>query len=400
MSINPKVLPEGFVVGGRYHVGKILGMGGFGITYMVRDEEIQRTCAMKEYFPQEWAVRCMNGTTIEPRDVHKSYLYQHGLDVFVNEAKILYKLRDDRVVVDVFHFFRENNTAYILMEYVRGMNLAQYAKKKEHFSEKELNGIIRQVAHSLSKIHKQGLLHRDISPDNIMISESGEVKLIDFGATRQYAMNETTDMSVLIKPGFAPVEQYSRTGRQGPWTDVYALAATYYYLLTGKKPLSAVDRSAGSKMKSIRQCVPEVQENICRAIEKALEINFSHRTRSMEEFLKDLEMGDGNGEQKMPHLLVRIGGEIRKYRFGAGQSVRIGRADNECDILLRESDISRMHCQVSYDGQSEMFILKDYSLNGTFTEKGLVGKGYSVRLFPGESFYLVSRKNEIVLEVK
>lgn len=400
MSRSPKVLPEGCVVGKRFRVGRILGMGGFGITYLVRDDETGHTCAMKEYFPQEWAVRCMDGINIEPRDVHKSYLYQHGLDVFVNEANILHQLRDDRVVVDVLYFFRENHTAYLLMEYVRGMNLAQYAKQNAHFSQDELNGIICQVARSLSKLHRLGLLHRDISPDNIMISESGDVKLIDFGATRQYAIDETTDLSVLIKPGFAPVEQYSRTGKQGPWTDVYALAATYYFLLTGKKPLSAVDRSAGSRMKSIRQIVPAAREQVCRAIEKALELDYSRRTQSMEEFLKDLEKGGGSGGQRMPHLQVRIGGELHRYRFGPGQYVRIGRAENECDILLRDGDISRVHCKVCYDGQNERFLLEDCSRNGTYTERGLVGKGHSTWLAPGESFYLVSHKNKIVLEVK
>ncbi len=397
MSRNPRALPEGCVVGKRFRVGRVLGSGGFGITYLVQDNEIGGIYAMKEYFPQEWAVRCMDRINIEPVDVHKSYLYRHGLEVFENEANILHKLRDDQVVVDVLCAFRENHTAYFLMEYVRGMNLAQYAKRHASFSQDELKAIVCRVAHSLSKIHSKGLLHRDISPDNIMIGDSGEVKLIDFGATRQYVMNETTEMSVLIKPGFAPMEQYSRTGRQGPWTDVYALAATYYYLLTGKKPLSAVDRSTGGRMKRIRQIVPETQEQVCRAIEKALALDYSHRTQSMEEFLKDLEEDGGRG---MPHMLVCSGGKLHKYRFGAGQIVRIGRAENECDILLGESDISRIHCQVSYDERSGRFLLEDHSLNGTYTERGPVGKGHSAWLVPGEAFYLVSRKNRIVLEVK
>lgn len=383
----------------RFCISRVLGAGGFGITYRAQDKEKQISCAIKEYFPQEWAVRCQNSAAIEPRDVRCSYLYQHGLEVFVNEAKILYELQDDDVVVDVFHFFQENNTAYIVMEYVDGMNLAVYAGKKEQlFPVEELEEIIKKVAGALAKIHKLGLLHRDVSPDNIMIDTSGNVKLIDFGATRQYAFDETTDMSVVVKPGFAPVEQYSRTGRQGPWTDVYALAATYYYLLTGKKPLTAVDRSAGSRMKTIQQIRPEVQNHISRAIEKALALDYSKRTQSMEEFIRDLGVKSRGKEN--PHLIVRRAGEIRKYRFSGERSIRIGRAREECDIWFGESSISRIHCEVEYDSKKRMFIVKDYSANGTYTDKGLVGKGRYVMLSPGESFYLVTKKNCLELEVK
>ena len=126
-------------------------------------------------------------------------------------------MQNDQVVVNVYHFYKENNTAYLLMEYVEGDTLATLAKKRgKPFVEEELQPIIKDIATSLEHIHEHGLLHRDVSPDNIMIDHFGKVKLIDFGATRQYAMDETTDLSVVVKPGFAPVEQYSRTGKQGP----------------------------------------------------------------------------------------------------------------------------------------------------------------------------------------
>ena len=238
-------LRKGHILDQKYSIKKILGIGGFGRTYLAESIWTQENFAIKEYFPNDWAVRSEDGISLRAFDETKRSFYEHGLSVFVNEAKILKNLREDDVVVDVKDFFYENNTGYIVMEYIQGCTLAQYMQKQNSIIPLDMaEVIIISVAKSMSKIHRLGLLHRDISPDNIMLLEDGSIKLIDFGATRQYALNETTDMSVMIKPGFAPMEQYSRTGKQGPWTDVYALAATYYFIVSGKRPLTAVDRCA------------------------------------------------------------------------------------------------------------------------------------------------------------
>lgn len=398
MQRDPRALPEGYILRNRYHVGKVLGVGGFGITYLVEDGKYHRQLAMKEYYPKEWACRGLDGRQLFPRDQSKQGVYQHGLDVFFQEAKILQSLQYDEVVVNVYHFYKENNTAYLLMEYVEGDTLATLAKKRgKPFEEKELQPIIKDIAMSLEHIHEHGLLHRDVSPDNIMIDHSGKVKLIDFGATRQYALDETTDLSVVVKPGFAPVEQYSRTGKQGPWTDVYALAATYYYLLTGKKPLSAVERTTGSKMKTLRQQCPGAGESTNRAIENALKLDYSKRTQSMHDFLNQLGVEYQGGQT--PYIKMQTAGEKRKFRFLSGQKIRIGR-NHGCDICLMQADVSRIHCELFYDQASKQFVVTDCSSNGTYTKMGLIGKGKYVLLRPGDSFYLVFPGNRFDLEVK
>lgn len=398
MQRDPRALLEGYILRSRYRVGKVLGVGGFGITYLVEDEKYHRQLAMKEYYPKEWACRGLDGRQLFPRDQSKLGVYRHGLDVFFQEAKILQSLQNDQVVVNVYHFYKENNTAYLLMEYVEGDTLATLAKKRgKPFVEEELQPIIKDIATSLEHIHEHGLLHRDVSPDNIMIDHSGKAKLIDFGATRQYALDETTDLSVVVKPGFAPVEQYSRTGKQGPWTDVYALAATYYYLLTGKKPLSAVERTTGSKMKTLRQQCPEASENTNRAIENALKLDYSQRTQSMHDFLKQLDAGYQGGQ--IPYIKMQIMGNRRKFRFLSGQRIRIGR-ECDCDICLMQADISRIHCELIYDMKSKQFVVTDCSSNGTYTKLGLIGKGRYAILKPGDSFYLVCPENWFDLEVK
>ena len=286
---------------------------------------------------------------------------------------------------------------------MKGETLVSYMKRqKQPFSIEQANWIVQNVAESLDMIHSFGLLHRDISPDNIMLAASGGVKLIDFGSTRQFVMNEATDMSVLVKPGFAPMEQYSRTGRQGPWTDIYALAATYYYMVTGKKPLTAIDRCAGETLKTLREINPGIPPAISNFISHAMEMDYTKRVRTMREFVEGLRYACRHPDAvvKVPYVLMKAKQQIRKWKFDAEQSIKIGRAKEECDIFVSGREISRIHCEIRYDSRKQLFYIMDYSANGTYTDKGLIGKGRCVELLPGEFFYLVTGENQFYLEVK
>ena len=233
----------------RYLLGRVLGVGGFGITYLAFDPASGRMCALKEYFPRAWAVRDNATNSLMPTTEGQQEVYRHGRDVFINEAKILQGLYANPHVVNVLDFFYDNETAYMVMEYIQGQTINDYMKKKKHtVSIRMANQMLREIGEALEQIHQNMLLHRDISPDNIMITPNGQFKLIDFGATRTYALSNPLSMSIFVKPGFAPIEQYSRTGHQGPWTDIYALCATYYYMVTGEKPPSAPDRQNGIRL--------------------------------------------------------------------------------------------------------------------------------------------------------
>lgn len=404
---SAKALPLGYLLKKQYYIGRILGIGGFGITYLAYDlygSDSRKIWAIKEYYPQEWAVRAEDGILLSPCGWAVEKVYRHGLEVFANEAKILQNMWNDHTIVNIKDFFQENNTAYLVMEYVKGKTLSETMQiSKRPFSIEEANRIIQNVARSLDKIHSFGLLHRDVSPDNIMLQNNGNIKLIDFGATRQFVMNETTDMSVLIKPGFAPLEQYSRIGKQGPWTDVYALAATYYYMVTGKKPLTAVERYSGEKMKTLHQMNPNCPESISRVISNALKTDYTERTDNMQTFLKQLinaEHTKSSVTTGVPHVLMKTSRQNRKWKFNPDRSIKIGRSKEECDICILGNEISRVHCEIKYDKKNQIFIVTDYSANGTYTSRKRIGKNNCVALQPGEFIYLVEKKNRFYLEVK
>ena len=291
------------------------------------------------------------------------------------------------------------------MEYIQGCTLAQYMQKQNSIIPLDMaEVIIISVAKSMSKIHRLGLLHRDIIPDNIMRLEDGSIKLIDFGATRQYALNETTDMSVMIKPGFAPMEQYSRTGKQGPWTDVYALAATYYFIVSGKRPLTAVDRCAGEQQLSLSSVNGNVPEELSEVIDCSLELDYSVRIQNMEEFVREFETAyRGSADIPVdvyPHITMKMHGKTRKWKFMPDKCVTIGRSINDCDICVEEGDVSRIHCKVMYDAISNQFKILDLSKNGTYTKNGLIGRDRSAILNTGDVFWLVDEQIKFYLEVR
>lgn len=276
-------LPPDTIIGERYIIGRVVGEGGFGITYKAADIKLGGKFAVKEYYPSS-----ISGRSSNRADSHMIYPFtgsdeefKSGLVRFENEARRLAKFDGKAGIVNVKDYISENGTGYIVMEYVEGISLEKYLENKGgKISSRAAADLVKPIVSSLADIHKSGLIHRDISPDNMIITEKNDMVLIDFGSARQYDSDKS--MSVILKFGYAPYEQYSRHGNQGPWTDVYALCAVIYRMITGKKPPDAVARLQNNEELDFSGC--EISAGMEKALRKGLEIRAVNRFQSMDEF--------------------------------------------------------------------------------------------------------------------
>lgn len=278
-------LEEGTLLNyGRYQLGAVLGVGGFGITYAAWDYTLEQPVAIKEYFPQLIAYR----DNYESNDVQyveeDKITYLVGLQRFSREARVLSTLQNIKAVVSVLDCFEANQTAYIAMEFVRGKTIEEYVKQEQP-EPKKIIELFRDLIDSLVLIHAQGVLHRDISPSNIMVEENGTLKLIDFGAaTVEKRKKQGLDQTVVFNRQFAPIEQYDENGEQGAWTDVYALSTTLYYLISGELPQEALARKGKDQVKSLKFYDLHLKKWQEQAIAQGMEILPEKRIRSMEHF--------------------------------------------------------------------------------------------------------------------
>jgi serine/threonine protein kinase len=249
---SPHHLPPRSILGGKCLIGRVLGEGGFGITYMGWDLNLDLKLAIKEYYPTGYVTRTGTSTnTVTPYRGEKTEFFTTGRARFINEAKTLAKFYTLPGIVSVRDFFLENGTAYIVMEFVEGETLKQrLSRVGGKMATGEVFDLMRPLLRSLAQMHASGLIHRDISPDNIMITPENNVKLIDFGAARDYLDSGNRSLSVMLKPGYAPEEQYFARGQQGPWTDIYALCATIYRAITGITPPESVERLRHDELKA------------------------------------------------------------------------------------------------------------------------------------------------------
>ncbi|MEY8431744.1 FHA domain-containing serine/threonine-protein kinase [Lachnospiraceae bacterium 48-42] len=381
------VLPKGVILHRRYSVGHVLGSGGFGITYAAFDLAGREWTAVKEYFPGEWAVRMPQGNQIVPESPEKGRFYEHGMKTFYDEAERLINLQNIPDVVKAKDFFPENGTVYLVMELLKGYTLRDYMRYRgiKAMSPEEAGRIIKAAGMALIQVHGYGYLHRDVGPDNIMLTNAGRICLIDFGATRVYALNSAKSMSVLVKPGFAPIEQYSRSGKQGPWTDVYALAATYYFMVTGEKPPGAPERIAGARVAPLDVKVPGIPGYISRAVERALSEDWRNRPRSVCDFLGEM------GLLRRAHVRLQAGGRDTSYYFMPDDSLSIGREAGKSNVVLHDSQVSALHCKIWYDEGEDRFLLANYSGNYTYTSRGILHKGQSIWLIHKDWFYIQTK---------
>ena len=291
-------LPMGTVLRGRYLIGKVLGVGGFGITYLGYDLVLEIKTAVKEYMPSGLATRHADRRQVVLTGRGREE-YENGLGRFLEEARILARLRGTPHIVSVQDHFRENSTAYFVMEYVDGMSLKDYlASQGGKIPCAQAMTILQPVMEALVRVHGLGLTHRDISPDNIFLTAGGESKLLDFGAAR-FSAGDEKSVSVILKHGYAPEEQYSSHGSQGPWTDVYAMGATLYRCLTGELPPDAIARVRHDALQKPSARGIPLPAHLEAALMKAMAVKAEDRFPSMEAFLQAAIGGsagaDGSG---------------------------------------------------------------------------------------------------------
>ena len=221
----------------RYYIGEVIGYGGFGVTYKALDMRLNETVAIKEYFPAGFVNRVPGETDVIKFPGEKGERFEEGKEKFLNEARNTAKFSDNPNIVNVFDFFEANITAYMVMEYLEGILLKDYIKQNSgKLDVKSSLEITNKVLDGLKEVHKAGIIHRDISPDNIMLTTDNKVKLFDFGAARFSSTEQESTYSIIIKQGYAPPEQYRSKSKQGPYTDIYAVGAMLYSMLTGKIP--------------------------------------------------------------------------------------------------------------------------------------------------------------------
>lgn len=247
---NMGALPIGTVLQDRYILGKSLGKGGFGITYLAFDKAGAQKVAVKEYFPDSLSYRAPGTSTISSYTGDKADYFTSGAEKFYGEAKILSRFNGNEHIINVLDFFYANNTAYYVMEYIDGIDLKKYiAMKGGRLPYTEAIDVMIPVMYALIIVHSLDILHRDISPDNIYLTKNGDIKLLDFGAARQVYAEQSNSLSVILKQGYTPVEQYRKRGNHGPWSDIYSLGATVYYALTGIVPEESINRLENDDLK-------------------------------------------------------------------------------------------------------------------------------------------------------
>ncbi|MFR0989002.1 MAG: protein kinase domain-containing protein [Anaerobutyricum hallii] len=292
MEENLHCLRKGTRLIGRYIIEGVLGQGGFGITYLGIDELHEKKVAIKEFFPQGIVTRNIEyQDTVTVTFVGEKDNYEKGKERFLKEARTMAKFSKDKGIVKALDFFEINNTAYIVMEYLEGVTLKQYLRENKRIDAEDLVELLVPLIESLDEIHSQGLIHRDISPDNIMVLPDGRIKLMDFGAARDYTEFGEKSLSIVLKPGYAPPEQYQTHGVQGPWTDIYALCATMYKCITGENPPDAIERVMDDHLKKISAFGIPVLPQIEEAIIKGMSVAANDRYQNVGDFCEDLYGG-------------------------------------------------------------------------------------------------------------
>lgn len=294
----PTALMPMTVLHSQYIIGAVLGKGGFGITYTGYDNLNYRKVAVKEFYPSSVAYRNSNQTTEVSVPSNMKQIYENGVNKFYNEAVTLSTLQNIPAIVSIYDFFYENNTAYIVMEFIDGTAVDQIVLNQGGLDVDITLTIYYPIIQALKKVHDAGILHRDISPSNVMLDERYMARLIDFGSSRAYSHEMSTDLTVILKKGFAPIEQYSRKGKHGPTEDVYAICASMYYTMTGKVPPTALDRRVFDTLQPIHNFTVEIPESIEIIIMKGLSVQPEDRYPDMEALSKAIDAAVSGKQEK------------------------------------------------------------------------------------------------------
>lgn len=285
-DIELSALPRGSVLADCYVIGNIAGSGGFGITYTAFDTVKDKRVAIKEYFPKGVAVRSIDGITLEPISKRFEEDFLRGTERILKETKILTMLRAESDIVNIYDAFAQNGTMYYVMEFIDGLSLDKYIARYGKLNSGQAVNAAEKLAYTLEKINSKSILHRDISPENIVITCGGDVKLIDFGNARPFSYDNENSLTVALKQGYAPLEQYQRHGEQGPWTDIYSLGAVLFYALTSKDPQPPMNRIDDDT--ELQAGLSSAEPEIAAVIRKMTAIRPKERYQTCSELLSDL----------------------------------------------------------------------------------------------------------------
>lgn len=347
----------------RYVIGTCIGFGGFGITYKAWDNVLETVVAVKEYYPTGLVQRVPGKPQVIIYTGESKEEYMQGLERFLDEAKNMAKFVDNPNIVHADAFFEENNTAYLVMEYLPGMTLKSYLKSKGgRIGCEEVIPIADAVITALKEIHAGGIIHRDISPDNIMLCNDGRIKLLDFGAARFSDADQERTRSIILKPGFAPPEQYQAKSKQGPWTDIYALCATVYRAITGVLPDESVNRVIEDTVQSPIQIYSDIPERISNTVMKGMSIYPEIRFSNVDELKKAL---DGEKKVMEPKKELRVRRMKRTITVGIALLIVVSMSlyvynmykNKKADVVMNSADISiwiAVDDQMNEDGAKAM----------------------------------------------
>lgn len=301
---NTRCLKPGVILKERYKIEEVIGAGGFGITYRAWDPLLQSYVAIKEYYPSGIATRSADSSKVCVPVGQEQREYHRGRIRFLKEAQDVARFQSEPNIVSIYDYLEENDTAYMVMEYLHGCTLKQYIR--EHGGRLDTDHILHiclSVLDALAVVYKAGMIHRDISPENIFICEDLTVKLIDFGAAKQVYLDGEQTMSVVLKPGYAPPEQYAKKDKQGPWTDIYALGATLYFAATGEKPEESFGRVLEDTIKPVCEVNPEIPRAMSQVIMRAMSVKIEDRYQTVEAMREALLAGEGQNAQMEPYVI-------------------------------------------------------------------------------------------------
>jgi len=288
--LSALLLPHGTILRKQYIVGKVLGKsGGFGTTYLSYHQTLQIKVAIKEYLPSELVCRDNDGLTVNVNHPQEAENFQNGITQFLDEARLLVKFNHPNIV-RVIDFFEENGTAYLVMDYCHGVNLAEYMEQQGGvLPEQVVMNFIMPILEGLQELHNKGVLHRDIKPQNIYVTHNGRPILLDFGSAKQTLDEHSRSLALMATPGFAAYEQYYVQGKQGPWTDIYSCAATIYYMLSKMVPADAIGRMAQDTFFFPLELENKISPEMRNAIIKGMALLPEKRVQSVQEFQQLLQ---------------------------------------------------------------------------------------------------------------
>lgn len=377
-----QTLPEKYLLHNQYYIGKVLGSGGYGITYLAWDEKQNRRFAIKELYPRHIASR-PDGIRVVVSNENKKE-YDHIKVRFCEEAKILYELRAIPEVLQVYHLFEENGTAYYVMEYLEGMDMKRYLQSHGTMKWSELMYPVAMILRALQALHSKSLIHRDISPDNIFITKGMQARLIDFGSARSYSGNKM--LTTMLKASFAPYEQYREDGKQGPYSDIYSLSVSMYYALSGQLPPNSMERFLSMKMgkgayadvESLEILCPGLPEHVSRTVMKGMATLPEDRWQTIEEFSANLFPGQAilrtkqvkpiqNNAARSAARLQCVQGYMKGKIFTvqSGQNFTVGR-ETSCTIVYPPNmpGVSRVQCSMRVEQNRILYIRDENSSYG------------------------------------